>query len=448
MIAQPLLFEYPFKIYIHVNIKKKDFFLMKFNSYSKMALKKAALAAFFSIFICFSTSFAASYYVDSEASGSHNGRSWSNAWKSFSGIDWSVIKPGDTIFISGGSGSRTYTSGLIVGKSGRKDAPVMITKGRDAGHNGEVIIDGKGSVPVLVGFDNKQYVTVSDLRLKDTVISNKGRAVEINASSNIVVDGLDIYIQGRAGIFIQESSHCILKNNRMETVNYVEQQTDGIYSQNNRNNIYEGNHILIHNGEPKGHNDCIQSFKDHSLIIRNNYGEQTSSKQVNAQGIFCTTLSGTFEIYNNIIYMPNSYNSGIVTKTSSSGYHARIFSNTVIGSKWGSIKVENDNGKAEIQNNIAWDYNGGSPLIYTGNTSGVRNNLFDKDPRLDADFVPRAGSPAIGAGAELGAPYNFCKAGTMRRQGSGYDIGAYEVSSGRTDPPVAPPANVRVTPKN
>jgi hypothetical protein len=428
--------------------EKREFLLMKSNTYSNLTLKKAALAAFFSIFICFSTSFAASHYVDNEASGSHNGSSWFNAWKSFSDIDWSVIKPGDTIFISGGSGSRTYTSGLIVGNSGRPGAPIMITKGRDAGHNGEVIIDGKGSVPVLVGFDNKQHVTVSALRLKDTVVSNTGRAVEIKASRNIVVDGLDIHIQGRAGIFIQESRDCILKDNRMETVNYVDQQTDGIYSQNNRNNIYEGNHIVIHNGEPNGHNDCIQSFKDHSLIIRNNYGEQTSSKQVNAQGIFCTTLSGAFEIYNNVIYMPNSHNSGIATKISPSGYRVRIFSNTVIGGKWGAIKVENDNGKAEIQNNIAWGYNDGFPLIYTGNTSGVRHNLFDEDPRLDADFVPYAGSPAIGAGGKLGAPYNLCKAGKMRPQGGGYDIGAYEVSSGRVDPLPTPPANLRITSKN
>jgi parallel beta-helix repeat protein len=417
---------------------------MKSCSQNTRTLAKALMAAFFSIFFCFSLSFAANHYVDKSASGSSNGTSWSNAWKSFSSIDWTKVSAGDTIYISGGSSSKTYTSGLIVGKSGSSGAPIVITKGVDSGHNGNVIIDGKGSVSVLVGFKQKQYVTVSGLTLKNTAISNAGRAVEIDDSSNIVVEGFNINIQGRAGIFIQESSNCVLKNNRMETVSYVVQQTDGIYSQRNQNCIYDGNRIIIHNTYADGHNDCIQSYLDHSLIIRNNYGAQTSSKQKNAQGIFCTTLSGTFQIYNNIIYMPNSYNSCIATKTSSSGYHVKIFSNTVIGSKWGSIKVENDDGKAKIQNNIAWDYNGGSPLTYAGSTSGVHSNIFYQDPKLDADFRPQSGSPAINAGATLGSPYDWCAGGVSRPQGEAYDCGAYEVVVEPIDPPPAPPRNLRI----
>jgi hypothetical protein len=35
------------------------------------------------------------WYVNNTASGSNNGTSWTNAWKSFSNINWSSIQPGE-----------------------------------------------------------------------------------------------------------------------------------------------------------------------------------------------------------------------------------------------------------------------------------------------------------------------------------------------------------------
>jgi hypothetical protein len=48
------------------------------------------------------------YYVDNTNSSSGNGTSWDGAWNSFSAIDWARIRPGDTIYVSGGSSSQTY----------------------------------------------------------------------------------------------------------------------------------------------------------------------------------------------------------------------------------------------------------------------------------------------------------------------------------------------------
>lgn len=47
------------------------------------------------------------HYVDNAVSSSGNGSSWSQAWMSFSVIDWDIVEPGDTIYISGGSGTKT-----------------------------------------------------------------------------------------------------------------------------------------------------------------------------------------------------------------------------------------------------------------------------------------------------------------------------------------------------
>ena len=68
-------------------------------------------------FLTFSTQ-AANWYVDNVASGStKNGKSWANAWTSFSSVVWgsSGVIAGDTLFISGGSTSKVYKDILVRG---------------------------------------------------------------------------------------------------------------------------------------------------------------------------------------------------------------------------------------------------------------------------------------------------------------------------------------------
>jgi hypothetical protein len=87
--------------------------------------------------------FGASWYVDNTVSGgSHNGTSWSNAWSSFATVNWSGIRAGDTVYISGGSSSKTYTELWSVGASGVSGNPITITvDALNPSHNGTVILD-------------------------------------------------------------------------------------------------------------------------------------------------------------------------------------------------------------------------------------------------------------------------------------------------------------------
>src|SRR4051794_16346012 len=86
------------------------------------------------------------FYIDDALRSSGTGTSWQAAWNSFAAIDWTIVHPGDTVYVSGGNVSQTYTATLNVRASGAAAAPITVTAGVDAGHDGQVIIDGQGTL--------------------------------------------------------------------------------------------------------------------------------------------------------------------------------------------------------------------------------------------------------------------------------------------------------------
>ena len=162
------------------------------------------------LFFCITT-FATDYYVDKNATGSNNGSSWANAWQSFSAINWSSIQPGDFIYISGGTDSTVYTTGMTVGKNGTAGHPITITIGKYApvstGHSGRVIFDGGGNnmtaFQVRATGQGRKYITIKGFECR-----NLGQGVNIeDVASNIVVDSLNIYnYSGQGAIMINGAS--------------------------------------------------------------------------------------------------------------------------------------------------------------------------------------------------------------------------------------------------
>ena len=128
------------------------------------------------------------WYVDNSVSSSGNGTSWTNAWKDFNNINWSLIKPGDTLYISGGAASQTYNQTLSVGASGTSGNPITIRVGQDSGHNGQVIISGAS-----IQLANRNYITidgsvggVQKLEIKDNFdILNRENGWAIRADNTI-----------------------------------------------------------------------------------------------------------------------------------------------------------------------------------------------------------------------------------------------------------------------
>lgn len=406
---------------------------------------------------------AANFYVDKNANGANNGSSWSNAWESFGSINWGSVGPGDTIYISGGSTSKTYSEILYVGADGASGNPLVITPGTDPGHDGDVIFDGLDSLTHGIDVIGDDYVVVRGFRLRDFTGSGEKAAIHLSDVTGVVVEDNEIYITGRAGVFVQRSTGIVVRRNRMTTPTYDSTQTDGIYSQRNTGNIYEHNHIVISNGHQGGHDDGIQMYIDTDMTLRFNYIEQDNAKLYNAQGIYCTNSYGTIVAYGNVVYGPITENSLLTLHLVTEGDAKLLaYNNTLVGGRFGALRMTDAPGSVAKNNIMVATATNGVGLSVSGNVGdydidyniywgdtvypgalndsgkswptwqgyGFESNGRFEDPLLVSaalrDFQLQEGSPAIDNGVALGSPYNIDIDGVARPQGQDWDIGAYE----------------------
>jgi hypothetical protein len=313
------------------------------------------------------------------------------------------------------------------------------------GYPGErPVIDGQNSRATGISIRGN-YITVGNLR----VTNHTGHDIDVDRSSFVVLDNLEIYITGRA-LHIQESNNITVKNSTITTPTNIARQTDGIYSQRNRNNIYENNQIVIYNQDPNGHDDAIQLYQDESAIVRNNYLAQVNSKSGNAQGLYATTMYGISRFYNNVVNLGNAQSNALSFRKLDGTGTVEIVGNTVYGQRpyHGIWVTETDN--PIVKNNLVRLLTGPA-LTLSGSGSGVSNNITNVDPKFvsvaNLDFHLQSSSPAINTGASLGSPYNTDKDGKSRPQGSAWDIGAYEYggSVGPSSAPTTFPGTVSPT---
>src|SRR5947208_7545713 len=138
-----------------------------------------------------------SWYV-SRSGSNVDGRSWGSAWSELNKINWSVVQPGDTIWIDGGATAcpsaydftttrpgvncgMLYQSIMVPAKSGTAAARITIKLSAEVGHNGTAVFFGGRTTPLPYCTQSGYTATYSG-----TVLS---AAIQIGNVQNLVFDG-------------------------------------------------------------------------------------------------------------------------------------------------------------------------------------------------------------------------------------------------------------------
>ena len=464
-----------------------------FNYFSQEYFRLRLFITFFifSGLLCFA--YATNHYVDKNANGSNNGTSWTNAWTSFSSINWGTIQPGDNIYISGGTDSTVYNESMTIGKSGAAGNLITVRNGLDAGHNGKVVIDrnyasgNSGAIEIW----NQKYLRVAGITIRKVVGSGIYlRGQSTNALKNVYVDSCDISdFRGQGGVYVSGYGNSgnardyvdsvFIRYNTITTLTYGNYQTDCIYVQYQKSAFVVGNVIHQRNTyNPSQHCDGVQSSDAVNLVVADNYidliNDNGEANQPD-QGIIIGRMTGVVEVYNNIVYTPylDGYSNSVLVGMASTGTWD-IYGNTIVSYTNSNLMKFDLPTSGYVKNNIFYSQRSSAAVIYpsglaashidnnlyyytTGNTvvsnrgtlsqmraAGAEINGMNTNPSFinpSGNWRLDPGSSAINAGYTLGNPYNVDMVGVPRPQGSGYDMGAYEYVAGGGNLPPSQPSN-------
>jgi len=459
------------------------------------------LAALAVALLCSQAALGANWYVDNAVATPGNGQSWSGAFKSFSSIDWSAISAGDTLFISGGTATETYTSWLTVRKSGVAGDPITIRVGQEAGHNGRVVFSGAG-----IDVSNQNYVTV------DGSVGGVGNLVVQDVTDSDKDNGWAIYASGTTGVVLRyiktlgcnngfylvrstayEIAYCDLSSRGDAGVRGIlstggwdanvihHNRFESLFNGGGPDMIQVGDGTTIHHNVfevtqsasamPYQHTDDLQLAGSKLKIYANefvNIGDSMIDYDAWASGALRDVW-----IYNNVFRQVKNidpypeyiriYSTGRAFDTVE---NFKILNNTFLDERatnrgnWTVIKVGGLKGGSasgignEIRNNLfigTGDLGIGTPptISYGGNVY-PRAQSSDPSgvvavPALGADLVPLpTDTVARDKGTSLDVFFTDDKNGTPRPQGSAWDIGAFEYAPGTAAKRPAAPTGLTV----
>jgi len=444
------------------------------------------------------------WYVDNAANGANNGTSWTDAWKSFADIDWGSggVIAGDTLYISGGASSKTYSETLAVGASGSAGAPIRIDVGANSpapsGHAGTVIIDGGSTRSSGIVVSNRVYISVNGLDAQKNyrllVQNHTGvgvGSVQVSNSSYTNIDYVKVNHGRSRGVFFDNADHSRIRGCDVRTgfVNTAV-QTDGLYLQFGNDNIVENNVVVLSNADTSNHMDCLQVANgENRLTIRNNWLEWTNGLGNDQSQTFIIEGSSDWvRFYNNVVLgsSNNPYQAALF-KDASGGVHS-IWNNIIIAQSPTGIALKSnsmtDAEFGEIKNNIFYSPNGypvflntavatskmdynllyrssGSAVSYMAGTirtweqhqaAGYDLHGINADPDYDPgnEYRLNETSRCIDAGISISSYFATDRDGVTRPVGAAWDIGPYErgVVGPTNTPTNTPTATLTSTPTN
>ncbi len=431
------------------------------------------------------------WYVDNAAHGANNGTSWRDAWESFADIDWGTggVTSGDTLYISGGSSSKTYYEMLAVGASGGADHLITIDVGANSpspsGHEGAVIIDGESSRHAGIYINGKAYIRINGLSRSDykllvrNHVTDTTGSVDINNASYVHADYIKIDIATDRGVFLDNADHSRVRGCDIRTGSVSNAtETDGVYAQFGNDNVVEDNVVVLGNSGTN-HNDALQAANgENRLIVRNNWLEWTNGRGNSlSQGFIIEDSSDWVYFYNNVVLgsSENPYQAALFKEADPGGIYY-IWNNTIVAQHPTGVALNllncTDDEIGEIKNNLIIspghyaifsleapmaskvDYNdlytGGQYIAYINGSKtwaqyraeGYDAHGYNLYPYYDtSDGYRLTGSSAccIDSGATLSSHFNTDRDGLTRPIGLAWDIGAYEYEATSTPAPTDTP---------
>ena len=243
----------------------------------------------------------ANWYVDNAASGTNAGTSWTNAWHGFDHIVWGAggVVAGDTLYISGGTVSKTYsdyvdyggyTAQLRIGASGSIGSPITISIGQDAGHNGIAVLDSSTTADMGIYFSSRNYITITGqigsgtgqnlkiIHAKTDGICIEGTSTEWNIHYVEITDNGSAGVGEVHGLSVAiatiddvkaEIDHCIFDNNWTDQIHMT-------YTMESQHSSAFGDILFHHNTVRNTQDDGMECGMDGIDIYNNTFGPRAT----------------------------------------------------------------------------------------------------------------------------------------------------------------------------
>ncbi|WMJ73320.1 discoidin domain-containing protein [Cytophagaceae bacterium ABcell3] len=402
-------------------------------------------------------------------------------------VDGGDFEPGSVICLEGG----TRRALLLRNFKGTASNPITFI------NEGKVVIKLSAASSYGINFANCAYV-----KLTGTGAPEHDRGIEIdgphlgitagNLSTNVELEFLEIHNIGFAGIMAKTDPSCdpatwrenyTMKDLRIHDCHIYDTKGEGIYVgnsfyangrslgcgsvlphdihgvriYNNKvwNSGWEGIQVGCATQDCEIFNNTVENYGMTNTRAQNNgvqIGEGTTGKFYNnfirkgtGNGLIVLAQGDNY-IFNNVIVDAGELGIFCDARGTTPGSDFAFINNTIINPAIAGIWQYSNVTNNKFYNNIVAGTNSFT-LYRNGASSDERNNLFVQDVSevqfqnaRSHDYRLKAGSPAIDQGMDVSSyGINFDFTNNGRPYGNGFDIGAFEYTSGGSSSPSPAP---------